>query len=373
MRKPTLCGSNRINLPDSGCGDCEELEYRIKQLEDWKEEFVEEGYNALANKPTINGVTVEGDKTSEDYLILPISDADIIALTPMECYVPACQDSRVCYGETCCMIVSCNTSDSSIVCEGGVCYATVACEEPPTPPTPTPTASMEANIEVEEMETYAEGDELTVVYTITNTGDLSISNVTVTANKTASQWETEEIEVESAFEEEATYTITAEDIANGSVTFDLSAVGTAESESVTASTTLTFRFSDEPLPQGEFTLSIDATLGEESDIGSVIQVSYMVTNTGEAPITDIAVSAPNTSNAWTIANLDIGAEQEFIGYYTLTAEDVENGSVEFTLTANGTSAEEAISDTVTESFELISGDDDEDESGDEGEDEGEKK
>lgn len=127
--KPHLCGSNKMKLPESGCSDCAELEYRIKQLEDWKEEFVEEGYNALANKPTINGVTVEGDKTSEEYLITPISMDDIIELTPMECYVPACQDSRACYGETCCMIVGCNTSDSSLVCDGGVCYATVSCEE----------------------------------------------------------------------------------------------------------------------------------------------------------------------------------------------------------------------------------------------------
>lgn len=33
MRKPTICGKNRINLPTSGCSDCEELEYRISQIE----------------------------------------------------------------------------------------------------------------------------------------------------------------------------------------------------------------------------------------------------------------------------------------------------------------------------------------------------
>lgn len=132
MNKPTLCGKNRINLPTSGCSDCDQLEYQIGQINEWIEQFEEDGYNSLANKPTINGVTVEGDKTSEDYLITPISDADIIALTPLECYVPACQDSRVCFGEACCMIVGCNTSTSSEVCVGGVCYAEVGeatCDE----------------------------------------------------------------------------------------------------------------------------------------------------------------------------------------------------------------------------------------------------
>ena len=107
MKTPTLCGDNRIYLPENGCGDCAELEYRIGLLEDWKEQFVEDGYNALANKPSINGVTVEGDKTSEDYLITAISIEDLEELTPLECYEPPCADSRVCYGETCCAKVAC--------------------------------------------------------------------------------------------------------------------------------------------------------------------------------------------------------------------------------------------------------------------------
>ena len=129
MRKPTICGKNRVNMPESGCTDCEELEYRINQLEEWKNQFLEDGYNALTNKPTINGVEVSGDKTSEQYLISALSTADIIEVTPIECYIPPCRDSRACYGETCCMIVGCNRSTSSGVCEGGVCYAEVSCED----------------------------------------------------------------------------------------------------------------------------------------------------------------------------------------------------------------------------------------------------
>lgn len=129
MNKPSICGNNRVTLPESGCSDCDALQYQIDQIKEWIQTFEDEGYNALANKPTINGVTVEGDKTSEDYLISPISAEDLVELTPIECYVPPCQDSRACYGEACCMLVGCNTSDSSNVCEGGVCYAAVACEE----------------------------------------------------------------------------------------------------------------------------------------------------------------------------------------------------------------------------------------------------
>lgn len=74
-------------------------------IDSWKNNIDTNGYNALSNKPTINGVTVQGNKTSEDYLITAITVADIETLTPIECYVPPCADSRACYGETCCMIV----------------------------------------------------------------------------------------------------------------------------------------------------------------------------------------------------------------------------------------------------------------------------
>lgn len=243
MRKPTLCGSNRINMPTSGCTDCDALAYRIDKLEEWKTEFVDEGYNALNNKPTINGVTVEGDKTSEDYLITPISAADIIALTPMECYVPPCADSRVCYGEVCCMVVACNTSTSSLVCEGGVCYAEVSCEEPE--PEPEPTVELSASIDLTPSG-YTEDDTIDVVYEVRNTGEVNLTNIAVTATKTGGSWTTDLGVGESQSygggmeaENQITYTITTEDVTNGSVTFDLTASCTYDGESVTASATET--------------------------------------------------------------------------------------------------------------------------------------
>lgn len=78
---------------------------RMTAIENWQSNMDANGYNALINKPTINGVTVQGNKTSEDYFITAIAIADIETLTPMECYVPPCADSRVDYGEVDCMIV----------------------------------------------------------------------------------------------------------------------------------------------------------------------------------------------------------------------------------------------------------------------------
>lgn len=350
MNKPTLCGSNRINLPTSGCGDCDELEYRIEQLERWKEHIEEEGYDALTNKPTINGVTVEGDKTSEDYLILPISAEDIIELTPIECYEPPCKDSRACYGEACCMIVACNTNPNPIVCEGGVCYAEVSCE--PEPPTPTPTASMTASIYAEEHESYVVGDEISVTYTVVNDGELLITNATITAPTTVSEWTVEELEVGSSFEAEAIYTLTAVDIANGFVTFTLSAVGTASGESVSASASLLLNLTDEPTPKGVFDLTIDGTVEGSGGVGDMIQVGYTIANIGDAPITDITATALKTSNVYTIQSLAADGTQQYVAYYTLTEDDVAEGSVTFSLSASGTTNGETITESVTEVITL---------------------
>lgn len=250
MNKPTLCGSNRMNLPESGCGDCDALQHQIDEIKEWIETFEEEGYDALANKPSINGVTVEGDKTSEDYLITSISEADIIELTPMECYVPPCQDSRACYGEVCCMIVGCNESTSSNVCEGGVCYAEVSCEEPE--PEPTPTAELSASIDLDPSG-YAEGDTVDVTYSVSNSGEVALSNISVTATKTSGAWTIAELGVGESqtfgggmeAEDKILYTITAEDVANGSVTFDLTASCANGDDTITASASQTLELGGE--------------------------------------------------------------------------------------------------------------------------------
>lgn len=93
MKKPTICGSNNVYIPESGCSECEEFAYRIEQLERW----------------------IENNFLTEE---------EIIALTPIECATD-CQDSRACYGKACCMLVGCGDEDT--VCNATVCTATVHC------------------------------------------------------------------------------------------------------------------------------------------------------------------------------------------------------------------------------------------------------
>lgn len=232
MRKPFMCGSNKVNMPESGCDDCTELAYRIDQLERWRDEFVDEGYNALANKPTINGVTVEGNKTSEDYLILPLSAEDIIDATPMECYVPPCADSRACYGEACCMIVGCNTSDSSFVCEGTVCDATVACNSGPLQVAIVFPASSDPDV-------------ASVNYSISNTSNAPITDISVVIDGYGLMMTIAELGAGESRDTTQLYVIKDADREAGNITFTATATGTQNGETVVGTKSATVELPSE--------------------------------------------------------------------------------------------------------------------------------
>lgn len=359
MNKPYICGSNRMNLPESGCSDCDGLQYQIDQIKEWIQTFEEEGYDALANKPTINGVTVEGDKTSEDYLITPISTADIVELTPIECYVPPCQDSRACYGEVCCMLVGCNESDSSIVCEGGVCHAIVSCDEP-EPPTPTPTASLTANIDLyPRVEELVEGSIVEVLYTVQNSGEVALTNIAVNAPKTSSVYTIESLGAGEMItfgdsEEEAEkiiYTITAEDVAQGEAEFTLTASATHDGEAVTASDTKTIDLGgDEPENPS---LSVESAYSMESETaGSTITLTHTVSNNGDVAVDNVVLTSQLTNSTWNIGTMAVGASVEKTVDYTIKTSDVTTGNITVDLTATGEYDSTAVTNTATEVITL---------------------
>lgn len=363
MNKPTICGSNRMYLPESGCSDCDALQHQIDQIKEWIQTFEEEGYNALANKPTINGVTVEGDKTSEDYLITPITASDIIELTPIECYVPPCQDSRACYGEVCCMLVGCNESDSSIVCEGGVCHAIVACDEPPTPPTPTPTASLTASIDLyPQSEELVEGSKVEVLYTITNNGDVALTNITVVGAKTGDEMVIEELGVGEMQtfgdgdedEDKIIYEILAEDIADGEAVFTLTASTTYDGEAVTASDTKTIDLGGgggEDTHRPSLEASIVYNMDSET-AGSVINITNTVENTGDVELTNVVMTSELTSGTFTVGTLGVGEHYDATASYTIKASDVEEGVITIDLSATGEYNGTAVTDSATEEITL---------------------
>lgn len=328
MNKPSICGNDRINLPDSGCGDCDALAYEIEKIKKWIETFEEEGYNSLSNKPTINGVTVEGDKTSADYLIAPLSDDDIVDATPIECYQPPCQDSRACYGEACCMLVGCNTNTTPIVCEGGVCYATIEC-----PPASKLSVSVEALPNGDQV-----GDTISVTYTVKNEGNTNLTNISVSAPRGATPtWTIAELNAGESSVITEEYTITESDISLGTLVFSITATDGTLSDYAETLVRLV------PEPGISVEISYEAPSG--TDLGNVINLTYTLTNTGDADLTDVTLTDGDMDDEWTIELFGAGEVVTRNAIYTVVEEDITTGYRVFTAEATGTYEEVEVSDS----------------------------
>ncbi|MEP2486059.1 MAG: hypothetical protein ABJH64_13800, partial [Algoriphagus sp.] len=192
------------------------------------------------------------------------------------------------------------------------------------------------------------GEVITYDISVTNTGNVSISNVDVfdpgaTTPPTYSSGDSDGdsvLDVGETWIFTATYTVKQSDIDSGSFTNTASANGTAsggtlpdidDSETVDA----------DQNPEWELTKTADRETYET--VGEVITYTIEVENTGNVSISDVAVDDPKTSDPELVSGdananniLDPGETWVYETTYTVTQEDINNGSFENTATANGT-------------------------------------
>ncbi|WP_170069065.1 DUF7507 domain-containing protein, partial [Cecembia rubra] len=185
----------------------------------------------------------------------------------------------------------------------------------------------------------AAGEEITYSFEVTNTGNVTLTNVSVsdllpglgtispasvTLNPGASQTFT------------ATYTITLADMNTGKVDNTATASGTPPTgPAVTDSDSETITADQNP------SISITKTAGQStySSAGEEITYSFEVTNTGNVTLTNVSVSDP-LPGLGTISpasvTLNPGESQTFTATYTITLADMNAGKVDNTATASGT-------------------------------------
>jgi large repetitive protein len=96
------------------------------------------------------------------------------------------------------------------------------------------------------------------------------------------------------------------------------------------------------------TLSKSASPTTYNKAGQVIKYTYTVKNTGNVPISSIAVSDSKVTGAINIGDLAPGASVTKIEGYTITQVDIRAGSVSNTASATGYfGTKKATSNTVT--------------------------
>jgi fimbrial isopeptide formation D2 family protein len=112
--------------------------------------------------------------------------------------------------------------------------------------------------------------------------------------------------------------------------------------------------SEQPLPELNLVKQVRQPLPADLGVGDQVPYDFVVTNSGATDITDLAVSDPRIGPVSCPARtLAVGQTVTCTAAYTVTAEDVRNGSIDNTATASGRSdGEEVTSPPSSQSVPL---------------------
>ena len=213
-------------------------------------------------------------------------------------------------------------------------------EDPTEDPKPSLSVEKKATSTPANGEAYALGETITYKITVTNSGNLTITNVKVTDELTGDEWTIDSLAPGASKEFDAEYTVTEDDILAGSVVNVATADGDNESDDPTDPGKDEEENNTEE-KEGHITIEKVTTStpknGAEYAVGEKITYKITVTNDGNLTVTDITVTDELTGDEWTIASLAPGASEVFETEYTVTEEDAKAGKVLNVATATGTS------------------------------------
>ncbi|MCX5401986.1 hypothetical protein [Streptomyces sp. NBC_00102] len=179
---------------------------------------------------------------------------------------------------------------------------------------------------------YQAGDEVTYTYTVTNSGDTTLTDVTVTDDLvTDVTCDSTTLAPGATTTCTGTYTITAADAARGTVTNLAAAAGQAGGTRVVSPPDdVTLRTQ----PQGEPGLRLVKSVDDARryQVGDAVTYTYTVTNTGPSEVTGVTVTDDHVSGVTcaetTLAPAGLpGDSTTCTGTYTVTGADAERGSV----------------------------------------------
>ena len=190
------------------------------------------------------------------------------------------------------------------------------------------------------------GDTISYAFTVTNTGNTTLTNIEVT-DPTATVTGTTIASLASGASDTtsytARYTLTQSDIDAGTFTNTATATGDgAGTDDVTNTGSDTQTLSG----SSSLTLAKIGTLNDDDgttglSAGDTISYAFTVTNTGNTTLTNIEVTDPTaTVTGTTIASLASGASDttSYTARYTLTQSDIDAGTFTNTATATGDGA-----------------------------------
>ncbi|WP_448322217.1 DUF7507 domain-containing protein, partial [Streptomyces sp. CO7] len=197
-----------------------------------------------------------------------------------------------------------------------------------------PALSVEKEV-VDRQEEYRVGDEVTYEYTVINTGDRDITGVRVEDDRVENvDCEEDTLASGAGTTCRGTYTVTAEDTADGFVVNVAQAFGTSGGAPVESE-----RDTERIEVAGQrSSLTLDKRVDEERtyEVGDLVRYEYDVRNTGETTLTDVRVTDDRVVDVdCPTAPLEPGEQVTCTGSYRVSEADAEAGSVVNTASASG--------------------------------------
>ena len=216
---------------------------------------------------------------------------------------------------------------------------------------PEPTEEKKGHITIEKVTTstakaedgkYALGEEITYEITVTNDGNLTITDITVTDELTGDKWAIESLAPGESEAFEASYTVTEADVLAGQVVNVATGKGTSPDPDKPDVPVVP---GEDPEPtedkKGHITVEKVTTSkpadGKAYKLGETITYKITAKNDGNLTVKDITVTDELTGDEWTIASLAPDESKEFTTSYAVTEADVLKGEVLNVATAKGTS------------------------------------
>ncbi|WP_418152373.1 hypothetical protein AB8615_10925 [Litorimonas sp. RW-G-Af-16] len=198
----------------------------------------------------------------------------------------------------------------------------------------------------------AVGDIVSYDYKITNTGNVSISAVTVADDKIATvTCPAGEIAPTEMLTCSADYSVTQLDLNAGSVTNNATANGTPTGGTLApALANETVSATQTP----KLTLVKTATVTDFANVGDTLEYDYLVTNTGNVEITNIVVTDDKIASvSCPVTTLAPTEDTTCTASYSVTQADLDLGSVTNNASVNGTPAGGTLSPATAQ--EIVGG------------------
>ncbi|MFV8337353.1 beta strand repeat-containing protein, partial [Flavobacterium sp. RSP29] len=191
------------------------------------------------------------------------------------------------------------------------------------------------------------GDVITYTFTVTNTGNTTLSNIVVNDALTSSEnlaVTPSTLDPNGTGTATATYTIQQSDIDAGKVTNSATVTGTTPTNGTVTDTSGTTITNDTPTettltPSPSIALVKTSVIAGTGAVGNVITYTFTVTNTGNTTLSNIVVNDALTSSenlAVTPSPLAPNATGTATATYTIQQSDIDAGKVTNSATVTGT-------------------------------------